>query len=67
MKLDLGRIGYAFALLFIAWAVLGGIVAWLVGVPSPYRPVAGDQCGPHHHWVYVQHNVADTDLSCETD
>ena len=67
MKLDLGQIGYALALLFIGWIVFGSIAAWFFGLPTAQAPKAGDQCGPHHHWVYVRGDVADPDLSCKPD
>jgi len=66
MKIDLWRIGYAVGLIFIVWVVLGSLVAWLLGVPSLYKPKEGDQCGPHHHWVYVGFGD-NPDLSCEAD
>jgi hypothetical protein len=67
MKLDLGQIGYALALLFIGWIVFGSIAAWFFGLPTAQAPKAGDQCGPYHHWVYVRGDVADPDLSCKPD
>lgn len=66
-KRDWGRVWYVLGIALLAWFALGSWVAWLLGVPTPYRPKEGDECGPGHHWVYVQTSATDPDLSCEND
>ena len=64
---DWGKAWYFLGMALLAWLVLGPVVAWLLGAPTPYRPREGDECGPGHHWVYVRTRVVDPDLPCEKD